>query len=161
MTDFVVYTSDGDDDFEINQHIQAVIGVLGATADLRSLYRLYFDETPMGKGDVHAFHGPEGSRNVFVIDLYREPTDQLDIVSFAVRCDELLGPIVKSRLRSFFDSAAIQLGFEEANSSSRLSLMLDESRYPRLLGERGFTHRQVLCSYRFEDGPQAGSQKPG
>ena len=151
MTDFVVYSGNLDDDFEINPHIKAVIEALGSTIDLRGLHRLYFDETPVGKGDVHAFHRPQGSRNVFVIDLYREPTDQLDIVSFAIRCDERLAPFVKSRLRSFFDAAEIQLAFEETHSSSRLNLMLDESRYPRLLEERGFTHRQILRSYRGEN----------
>jgi hypothetical protein len=147
MLDFTVDTGEGDDDFEINPHIHSALDILGITADLRKLYQLYF-ETPDGQGDVHAFYGPESTRNVFAIDLYRDPTDQLDIISFGVRCDRNLEMIVKPRLRSFFDSAAIQLGFEEANISTRLRALLGESQYAVLVEAGKFARQQILHSYQ-------------
>jgi hypothetical protein len=147
ILDFIVFTGEGDDDFEVNPHFHSALDVLGITADLKSLYRRYF-ETPLGQGDVHVFYGPDGTRNVFAIDLHRDPTDQLDIVSFGVRSDRDLTMIVKPRLRSFFDSAAIQLGFEEANISTRLRALLGESDYAVLVEAGKFARQQILHSYR-------------
>ena len=147
IMDFIVFTGEGDDDFEINPHIQTALDLLGITADLRKLYQQYF-ETPLGQGDVHVFHGPDDTRNLFAIDVHRDPTDQLDIVLFGVRSDRDLATIVKPRLRSFFDSAAIQLGFEEANISTRLHALLGESDYAVLVEAGKFARQQILHSYR-------------
>ncbi|TLN00171.1 hypothetical protein FDZ73_20235 [bacterium] len=138
MSDLVTWFGDGDDDFSENEALKAALSALGVTVDLRALYVSYFERTSVGTGDVHVYQPAENSKNVFAVDLYRDLTDQMDIVSFAVGCDEHCLPIVRDKLRSFFDGASCQVHYEEANYLPRLRSMIDAETYPFIIDESGY-----------------------
>lgn len=144
MGDLVVWSGDHDDDFSPHPALVALLATLGVPVSIRDLYVLYFDRTPVGAGNVHVFRAASDGANVFAIDMYRDSTDQLDIVALGVRCDELLAPIVKKYLRSLFDSASCQCLFEEANCSVAFRSMIDAANFPVSVGEHGYQQNLVL-----------------
>jgi hypothetical protein len=138
MSDFVTWFGDGDNDLSENEALKAALNALGVTVDLRELYVSYFERTSVGTGDVHVYLPAENSNNVFAVNLYRDLTDQMDIVSFAVGCDEHHLPVVREKLRAFFDGASCQVHYEEANYSPRLRGMIDPKAYPVIIEESGY-----------------------
>lgn len=141
MSDFVVWLGDGDNDFSENEALRAVLKGLGITVDLRVLHATYFHSTLVGSGNVYVYRSDKNSKNVFAIDLYRDLTDQMDIVSFAVGCDEHCLSVVRSNLRKFFDEASCQVHYEEASYSSRLRHMIDPTSYPVIIEESGYVQQ--------------------
>jgi hypothetical protein len=144
MSDLVVWSGDQDDNFSSHPALVALTATLGVSVDIGGLYALYFDTTPVGCGDVHVFSSSSADTNVFVIDMYRDSTDQLDIVAIGVRCEEVLAPIVKRDLRSLFDSASCQVCFEEANYSVAFRSMIDATRFTRSFEDHGYQQNLIV-----------------
>ena len=96
MSDLVRWRGNGDDDFEANTEIQWAIELLGLDADINQLYKKYFYQTEVGQGDVYAFLNRNEPKNLFAIDMHRDLTDQLDIVSIFVSSSPKLASIVKA-----------------------------------------------------------------
>ena len=138
MTDFVTWPSDEGKELSENKELHSALNVLDIYIDLRTLHANYFERTPIGSGDVYVYHPNKDSTNIFAVDLYRGLTDQLDIVSFAVRCEERCLTVVRSKLRSFFDQASCQVHYEEASYSPRLRKMIDPKTYPVIIDESGY-----------------------
>jgi len=131
MGDCVTWFGENETDYAAHEALQQVAGALGVTLDLPALHDLYFDRTPLGEGAVHVYQPVPGHRNLIAIDMYRDPADQLDIVTVAIRCTEECREIVKNQLRTFFDSAECQVGYEEVSYSPRLERMIDPENYPK------------------------------
>lgn len=70
----------------------------------------------------------------------------MDIVSFAVGCDEICLPTVREKLRAFFDRASCQIRYEEASYSSRLRSMIDAQKYPVTVEDSGY-QQLILHTY--------------
>jgi hypothetical protein len=144
MSDLVVWSGEDDDDFSPHPALVSLLATLGFSFSIRDLYVLYFDRTPVGSGDVHVFRTKSADTNVFAIDMYRDSTDQLDIIALGVRCEELMTPVVKRDLRSLFDSASCQCRFEEANCSVAFRSMIDATKFPVSVGEHGYQQNLII-----------------
>jgi len=144
MSDLVVWSEDQDDNFSPHPALDAIATSLGISIDIRGLHALYFEATSIGTGDVHVFSRTSNPTNVFAIDMYRDLTDQLDIIAIGVRCEETAGSIVKTSLRSLFDSASCQVWYEEANVLLEFRSMIDASNFPRSLGEHGYLQKLLV-----------------
>jgi len=144
MSDLVHWHGSGDDDFEANREIQSAIELLGLDADINQLYEKYFYQIEIGQGDVYAFLNRNEPKNLFVIDMYRELTDQLDIVSIFVGASPELASIVKAKLRNLFDSASCQVAYEEANSLPGLQQVLNNNKYPYAIEENGYMQNLIV-----------------
>lgn len=146
MNDLVTWFGDGDRDFVENESLRSAVSALHISVDLRALYVTYFENTPIGTGDVYVYRPEKGRKNVFAMDMYRDLTDQMDIVSFAISCEEHCLPTVRHALRNFFDQASCQVHYEEASYSSRLRSMIDQKCYPRVIKESGYQqHCHEIC----------------
>ncbi|EWS65090.1 hypothetical protein Y695_01659 [Hydrogenophaga sp. T4] len=138
MSDFVTWFGDGDHNFVENAALKAALNALGVTVDLRALHVAYFERTPVGTGDVYVYQPSKNSKNVFALNLYRDLTDQMDIVSFGIGCDEHCLSVVREKLRAFFDTASCQVHYEEASYSSDFRSMIDTQRYPVIIEDSGY-----------------------
>ena len=144
MSDLVVWSGDQDDNFSSHPALDAVATSLGVSVDIRGLHVLYFEATPIGTGDVHVFSRTSNPTNVFAIDMYRDLTDQLDVIAIGVRCEETARTIVKTSLRSLFDGASYQVCYEEANVLVEFRSMIAASNFPRSLGEHGYLQKLLV-----------------
>jgi len=138
INDLVVYFGDGDEDVIIHPMLDTVFAALDIAVDFRALYLTYMDRTPIGAGDVHVFQTADLSPNRFAIDLYRELTDQQDIIQLAVTCSEPSIAMVRRCLRALFDRASQQIHLREGCICASAREMLNAARYPRLIAESGY-----------------------
>jgi hypothetical protein len=126
-----------------NESLSLALASIGINADPRALHDQFFDETQLGYGDVFLFTSKEDPQGLFVIDLYRGLTDQLDLVSFGLRCSANRVVAVKALVRRFFDSAEYQVGYEEGSVIPRLRDLIDRSSYPRKVQESGYVQQLI------------------
>ena len=68
---------------ELNPLLSEIMELLNITVDIKEIEKTFID-TPYGQGDIWVFG--DHAKNCIVFDLYREPTDQLDIIDFGVIC---------------------------------------------------------------------------
>ena len=143
MCDFVSSGGSNGEEYTPNTHLKQALDELGVSADICNLYFQYFNEIEVGEGNVYFYTNSSEPENIFVIDMYRELTDQLDIVSFSVRCSNKLCHQISRHLRSFFESASIQVGLEQLSHSSRLRTLINEKTYPCLVAESGYEQKLI------------------
>ena len=141
MPDFITWT----EDMHIpNADLSAALSAMGIALNITDLYDAYFDDTPVGTGDVHIYPSDK-NKSFLIIDLYRDPTDQLDIVTISLKIESELLTLVLPHLRRFFDAAECQVAFRQSSHSQQLRSLMDEGRYPVLIDESGY--RQQLVAH--------------
>jgi hypothetical protein len=134
ISDFVTWFGEGDNDFSANEALQAVLDALGVTVDLCAWHNIFFEQAP-DTGDVYLYKPSPESENVFALDMFRDATDQMDLVSVGVSCDKHCLPIIREKLRAFFEGASCQVHYQEANCSLDFRRLIDPKNYPRTLGD--------------------------
>lgn len=144
LSDFYCWPAD-DADPVLLREWREVIGLLYLDETrIADLYDLYFDQTPVGQGDVYVFLGNDQPESLLAFDLYRDPTDQLDIVTVGVCVPADAVTQIKSLLRSAFDQASCQIIYEEGNFLQRVQQMIDPSGYPKNIGNGAFLQRLLF-----------------
>ncbi|WP_313442248.1 hypothetical protein [Stenotrophomonas sp.] len=144
MGDLVHYFGEGDDDVVGHPSLQAACSAAGLRVDLAALYLEYFDHIRVGEGDMCVFRRAPADSTMFAIDLYRERTDQLDIVALAFTCATASMPALRFHLRRFFDTAQYPIAFEEGPHLPRARQMADATLYPREYVDNGHPYPQNL-----------------
>lgn len=140
MPDLVTWTDDAQTP---NADLAAALELLGIEIDIADLCDDYFNETPVGTGDVHVYASDDND-SILVIDLYRDTTDQLDIISLSLKIDPPLLTLALLPLRRFFDAAECQVAFRQSSHSQQLRSLIDESRYPVLVDESGYPQQLII-----------------
>ncbi|UZJ62356.1 hypothetical protein OKW98_11865 [Pseudomonas sp. KU26590] len=119
-----------------------IIDLLGFDVEkITALCDLYFDRTPIGEGNVHAFISDDQPENTMAFDLYRGQTDQLDIIGIVIRVSGDRVSQAKSLLRHAFDLASCQIQYEEGAFLHAFKEMTHVEGYPKLIKESGFRQR--------------------
>nr|WP_306468954.1 hypothetical protein [Pseudomonas protegens] len=139
MSDFVTWV---EDECIPNADLVAALKAMGVTLNITELYDTYFDDIPVGAGDVHIYPSAENS-SFLVIDLYRELTDQLDIVTASLKMEPAVLHLALPHLRAFFDGAKCQIAFRQSSHSQQLHQLIDEGRYPALVDESGYQQKII------------------
>ncbi|NBF03974.1 hypothetical protein GV819_16900 [Pseudomonas sp. Fl5BN2] len=139
MPDFVTWI---EDEHIPNADLAAALNVMGIMLNITELYDAYFDDTPVGAGDVHIYPSTE-NESFLVIDLYRDPTDQLDIVTASLKIEPAVLHLTLPHLRAFFDGAECQVALRQSSHSQQLRSLIDDSRYPALVDESGYQQQLI------------------
>lgn len=140
MSDLVSWVGD---EHSPNADLEAALSAAGIELDIAKLYNHYFEDTHIGAGDVHVYSSAV-SDSLMVIDLYRDLTNQLDLITVSLKIDKPLAHLVLPLLRQFFDTAECQVLFSQSTHSKRLHSLIDESRYPVLINESGYRQQIIL-----------------
>lgn len=140
MADLVSWV---EDEHSPNSDLEAALSAAGIDLDIAKLYDDYFECTPIGAGDVHVYSSFE-NESFMVIDLYRDLTDQLDLITVSLKIDKPLTHLVLPLLRRFFDAAECQILFSQSTHSQRLRSLTNESRYPLPMGENGYRQQIIF-----------------
>ncbi|WP_338525241.1 hypothetical protein NUH87_06255 [Pseudomonas batumici] len=122
-----------------------VIELLGFDeAEIAALYDLYFDGTPIGQGDVHAFINNTQPENMMAFDLYRGLTDQLDVIAVVISVSRERVTQVKPLLRQVFDLASCQIHYEEGSLLQAFKEMTNVEGYPKVIEESGYRQQFLI-----------------
>ncbi|MGY2209909.1 hypothetical protein [Pseudomonas pergaminensis] len=140
MSDLVSWVGD---EHSPNADLEAALSAAGIELDIAKLYNHYFEDTHIGAGDVHVYSSAV-SDSLMVIYLYRDLTDQLDLITVSLKIDKPLAHLVLPLLRRFFDAAECQVLFSQSTHSQRLRSLTDESRYPLPMGENGYRQQIIF-----------------
>lgn len=140
MSDLVSWVGD---EHSPNADLEAALSAAGIELDIAKLYNHDFEHTPICAGDVHVYSSAV-SESLMVIDLYRDLTDQLDLITVSLKIDKPLTHLVLPLLRRFFDAAECQVLFSQSTHSQRLRSLTDESRYPLPMGENGYRQQIIF-----------------
>ncbi|MDZ7920240.1 hypothetical protein [Rhodoferax sp.] len=144
MSDLMTWSSVSDGPEVNHPKLQAVLDALGACVDLVPLANAYFgDFARAGCGDVHVFDWTNSDGSAIAIDTYNDPTDQLDLIELFIRCSGTQIGDVAERVWSYFNACEIQIGASQHAVCERLRNALDGSKFPRLVGNSGFSQRQI------------------
>ena len=125
-----------------NADLSAALNAVGIPLNTSELYDTYFDDTPPGAGDVHIYPCAD-KQSFLVIDLYRDLTDQLDIVSASLKIEPTVLHLALPYLRRFFDAAECQVAFRQSSHSQQLRSLIDESRYPAPVDNGGYQQQLI------------------
>lgn len=143
MPDLMRWQDKNDDACEPAPPLQAAIREAGLAVDLNDLYFRFFDQIQVGHGDVYVYLSDKSSESLFVIDLYRDLTDQLDLISFGIRCDRQKAFIVAENLNTFFKEASIQISFERSSHCVKLHKLIDPRRYPSYIQKSDYSQKLI------------------
>jgi hypothetical protein len=143
MSDLMRWQDEDDDACEPAPSLLAALKEATLTVDVKELYSRYFDEIQVGRGDAYQYQSREAAESVFAINLYRELTGQLDIVSFGMACDRAKAPIVAAHLHTFFRQASVQIMFEHSCHSMQLRKLIDLTQYPLVIEESGYAQKLI------------------
>ena len=107
----------------------AVMDRLGIAVPVEEIYERYFD-SPVNTGHVLVFQETKGPNSCIVLDTYRDPLDQLDMIQVGWR-SQVEDYELRRLSRKFYDECEFAVRYQEGQSV--LSEKLREDRYPRTL----------------------------
>jgi hypothetical protein len=102
---------------------------LGIAVPVEEIYERYFD-SPVNTGHVLVFQETKGPNSCIVLDTYRDPLDQLDMIQVGWR-SQVEDYELRRLSRKFYDECEFAVRYQEGQSV--LSEKLREDRYPRTL----------------------------
>lgn len=135
-----------------NADLKAALEALHISLNLCDLCDYYFDDIAVGAGDILIFTSSWFAETYFIADLYRDKTDQLDIVTFYVSCPQQeVFEQVKPYLRSFFDHASCQIAYEESSMSMTARSIVESKSGDtyRVIEETGYRQKVIFQSESF------------
>lgn len=114
-----------------NRYLANILAAFHLQLDLLTVHDHYFDGIRVGQGDVFLYRETSSSQNLLALDLYKEPSDQLDLISMAIVSSTELAETVRDNVRAFYDGAQCKVCLEESNISGKVIEMIAESNYPK------------------------------
>ena len=118
------------DDDEINPELSGIMDALGINIDAEKLQDFYFDQKS-GEGDLWVIGNHRN--NCMVFNLYADPHDQMDIISFGVICTKEKHERIYDLMTAIKEKTQNKICFHSydiTEKSSRLSAVLaGESQY--------------------------------
>ena len=141
-------TCRGDDDDPatetVHPDIVALLALLEIDVDIVRLVDDYFDyDGPRsGVGDIYLYTSATDHKALLLLDFYREPTDQQDLIEMSFTAAEEKFPAARALIRQFYDSlgtgeaAALEQLHAARSISDIKEAMRYGARYRNVTGER-------------------------
>ncbi|MBP0967417.1 MAG: hypothetical protein J5722_07275 [Oscillospiraceae bacterium] len=124
----ILYGYPGNDD--LNPNLKAIMDTLGIYIDAEKLYDFFFDQKS-GEGDTWVIGNRKN--NCMVLNLYADPHDQMDVISFGVICKKEHGNRIYELMNAIKEETQKKLRFgsyDMTEKTGRLSAVLaDETIY--------------------------------
>jgi len=153
MSDWT-YCPDEFGPFFPNADLKAALEAMNINLNLCDLCDYYFDDIAVGTGDILVFKSSQLTDTYFIANLYREMTDQVDNVTFYIKCPHrVVIEQIKHYLRRFFDKADYQIAYKENCASMAVNNILESKsgRVYRVIEETGYTQKVIFQSGSFVD----------
>src|SRR5579863_8861798 len=137
---FHLEDDDGDDCAEICA-ICDLLGVVRVGQPLIDQYDFFHDG-----GDVLVFQADSDDQTFLSVNMFRNPTDQMNTVGLGVRCTASHAERVSILMRSIHERAEIESAFLQGNLGLQETLYV--ARFPRKMDVPGGAPVQHICVYR-------------
>ncbi|MEK4155981.1 hypothetical protein NST45_14055 [Paenibacillus sp. FSL R7-0163] len=127
ITELVEYPDEQNDAYVAHPNFQIIMDQLGITVPVAEIYEHFF-ANPVHNGHVLVYSNPVQPNACIVLDTYRDPLDQLDMIYFGWRCSSEID-LIRELSRRFYDECEFAVRYEEGQSV--LYKLLKEDTYPR------------------------------
>jgi len=146
MVSILDLVSEVDDRLIPSREFSSFLAHVSIDLDLVRLCNFYIDQIKVGEGDVLLLRSSGDSSQVLVFDLFREKTDQFDLVSIGFICSPALRIGVSEMLFRFFNSCSTQISFSANAANGTLRDLVNESSYPRAHGTHGYAQQLMYTA---------------
>ncbi|MBX8943707.1 MULTISPECIES: hypothetical protein [Lysinibacillus] len=130
IMELVEYPDETSDDYIAHPTLQTIMDVLEIQVPIAEIYERYFGQS-IHTGHVLVFANKKQPHVCVVLDTYRDPLDQLDLIQFGWRVNTKDVHLVRQLTRKLFDNCEERIRYEEGQSI--LYQVLQEQHYPRKL----------------------------
>lgn len=127
IVDLVEYPDAGEEVCQPSTDFQAVMDALKIKVPIGRINARFFD-SPLHSGDVLVY-GAKDTKACIVLDTYRDPLDQMDMIRFGWRCSDKDKPLLQRLSRQLYDNLEYGVHYEEGHSP--ISAMLREDQFPK------------------------------
>lgn len=135
---------DSDGRVQPNARFATLLSCIGIAVDPVAIFDQYVDDVLIGGGDVLLFQSPDNPLNRIIFDLYRDPEDQLDLITIGIFCLSAIQEPVVRALTDFFLNCRKQIYLSLGSASSQLRDLADPSKYPRIRMESGYRQKIIF-----------------
>ncbi|NGZ76936.1 hypothetical protein [Saccharibacillus alkalitolerans] len=142
ISELIFYPDEFEEYHEAQAAVRQLAEELGIDFPMTEIYDRYL-KMRVNTGDVLLFRAGSG-KNLIVIDTYREPYDQLNVVRFGAQIagtDERL-PSVRRLFRELHDGCEVQIRYEEGQGI--LHNMINPANYPLDIRMDPYRYEQQL-----------------
>ncbi|KOR89132.1 hypothetical protein [Paenibacillus solani] len=140
MSELVWFPDEWADEYQVHPNFKAVMDWLGISVPVSDIYERYF-ESPVNSGHILVFEQTSDSTSCIVLDTYRDPLDQMDVIRLGWR-SKYEDREIRRISRKFYDECEFAIRYQEGQSV--LSEWLREELYPRKF------HYQTLFEQRIK-----------
>lgn len=146
MWEFVEFYEEYGDEYYTKDVFKNLFDYLDIEADICAIYGDYYDnQTPVGEGDIFVFFNKINPERFVIIDTYRSPCDQCDLILFAIRCEYSFKEQVHSIIESIYGSITPKAGIKEKDSY--LKELVDLTKYPKKINSYHNVYYQKINCY--------------
>ncbi|QSB09800.1 hypothetical protein JTI58_22950 [Lysinibacillus fusiformis] len=128
IMELIEYPDEASDDYQTHPTLQAIMDVLDIQVPIAEIYERYLNQS-IHTGHVLVFANKQLPHVCVVLDTYRDPLDQHDLIQFGWRVNTKDVRLVRQLTRELFDHCDEGIRYEEGQSI--LYQVLQEQRYPR------------------------------
>ena len=145
IAELVEYPDETCDECIPHSNFQAIMDVLDIKVPIEDIHERFLEQ-PVNTGDVLVFANKDQQDRCIVLDTYRDPYDQLDMIQFGWRMSTKEGiSIVKQLSRRLYDNCEYAVCYKEGQSV--LYKVLQKERYPRKYSYMKMVHEQQMKKY--------------
>lgn len=145
ITELVEYPDETCDECIPHPNFQAIMDVLDIKVPIKDIHERFLDQS-IHTGDVLVFANQHQQERCIVLDTYRDPYDQLDMIQFGWKMGtkEAIS-IVKQLSRRLYDNCEFAVCYKEGQSV--LYKVLQEESYPREYSYKKTVYEQQIKKY--------------
>ncbi|MFE0597964.1 hypothetical protein [Paenibacillus lactis] len=144
ITELVTYIDDDSDEYVEDPVFMDLRKALDIDIPVTTIYERYLD-VPVHSGDVLMYASRSHGDHFVVLDTYRDPVDQLDLIRIGFGCTKEKVAVVRQLVRQLYDRSDTFIHYEEGQYF--LQKLIDNTAYPKTIEYYGNVFRQRLKTY--------------
>ncbi|WP_049828191.1 hypothetical protein [Paenibacillus polymyxa] len=144
ITELINYPDDDNDYFEGHFLIREIVSILKIDFPIKQIYERYFNDS-VNTGDVLLFHSKKDSSHFILIDTFKDPYDQLDLIRIGVQITSNDIDKIRVLFRQLYDKSSIFINYREGQGI--LNNLCAPTMYPKQISINNYKYEQQLKVY--------------
>ncbi|MFT9367353.1 hypothetical protein [Paenibacillus polymyxa] len=144
ITELINYPDDDNDYFEGHFLIREIVSILKIDFPIKQIYERYFNDS-VNTGDVLLFNSKKDSSHFILIDTFKDPYDQLDLIRIGVQITSNDIDKIRVLFRQLYDKSSIFINYHEGQGI--LNNLCAPTMYPKQISINNYKYEQQLKVY--------------